>query len=164
MSDIRSPLMRGGPSRLPADDLDKLLRRFFRSEMPSPWPPAPAVSSTASSPQARPYPWFRLSSRLALAAAIGLFLIGYLVLAGKFPVGSEPGHSIDLARPTAKDPLRPRHLPAKMQNRVNPGKLQSRSDIQLLQPLIERTPTGQRAESSGYVKGRTVIVNVRSLP
>jgi hypothetical protein len=163
MSDFRSPLTQGGLGRLPGD-LDNQLRRFFRSEMPDPWPAVPEVLPAPSSRQAQARPWFRHSSRLALAAAVGLFLIGYLALANRFPAGNEPRHSIDNTRPTATDPFRNRHLPPKTHNPVNSGKTQSRSDIQLLQPLIEQTPGGHRAESSGYVTGKTIIVNVRQLP
>jgi hypothetical protein len=83
MNDLRSPPNRGGFPR-PPEDVDGLLRRFFRSEMPEPWPEAPTVPTAA--PRKRPQRvWFRLSHRFALAAAVALFLIGYLTLAGRFP-------------------------------------------------------------------------------
>jgi hypothetical protein len=43
MNDLRKPLNRGGFDR-PPEDVDVLLRQFFRSEMPDPWPAAPPVS------------------------------------------------------------------------------------------------------------------------
>ena len=62
------------------DDLDGLLRTFFRAEMPEPWPvlepPAPAVGS--STPRRRLF----ARSRLALAASLALLLIGQLSLSG----------------------------------------------------------------------------------
>jgi hypothetical protein len=60
------------------DELDRLLRSFFRSQLPSPWPalklPAPAGASTW---------WQRSRSRLALAASIALLLLGSWWLASK---------------------------------------------------------------------------------
>jgi len=64
--------------------LDRLLRRFFLAEMPSPWPvmPVPASESAPRSrPAARPW-WFRSRSRLALAASVGLLMVGSWNLAG----------------------------------------------------------------------------------
>ncbi len=97
MNDLRKPLNRGGLAR-PPEDVDALLRRFFRAEMPEPWPAPPAVPTPAASvrePQRRPS--FRLSSRLALAAAVALFVIGYLALAARFPASPNVG----------PDPIRP---------------------------------------------------------
>ena len=73
------------PPRKPSDDLDFLLRRFFRSQMPDPWPrprlsffrPHPATPATPSR-----HPLIR--SRWALAASVGLLLLGSLLLPGRF--------------------------------------------------------------------------------
>src|SRR5262245_26600066 len=84
MNDLRRPLTQGGSAR-PPENLDSLLRRFFRYEMPRPWPVAPKVQAPTARKLQPSRPWFRHSSRLALAAAVALFLIGYLLLARKFP-------------------------------------------------------------------------------
>jgi hypothetical protein len=62
------------------DDLDRLLSRFYQSEMPAPWPAAPRPEATA-----RPMPASRLPGyerprqlvtgpRAALAASVALLL------------------------------------------------------------------------------------------
>jgi hypothetical protein len=97
-------------------DVEGLLRAYFRSEMPHPWPRAPL-------PAARPLVatslWQRTRPRLALAACVALLLTGYLSLAGSFPreqgpsgalplnghvIGDRPSHKSRSVRP----PLQPR--------------------------------------------------------
>jgi hypothetical protein len=78
------------------DELDTLLRAFFQSEMPHPWP-VPSLPETEE--QARPVvpftpaaspPWAPVHSRLALAASVGLLLAGSWFLAGQFQT-ADPG-------------------------------------------------------------------------
>ncbi len=72
----------------PGDDLDRLLRAYFRAERPEPWPACPAAPVRPSSrrlPGKRSF--FR--SRLALAASVALLVAGSLLLAGAFPSGPE---------------------------------------------------------------------------
>jgi hypothetical protein len=82
LRDTMVSLQRGERS----DDLDQLLRRFYRAEMPDPWP-APPTPAEAPRPlrelPRRPFRWHQ--PRLALAAAVALFLIGYLWLQSAFP-------------------------------------------------------------------------------
>jgi hypothetical protein len=78
-----------GPAQ-PADDLDGLLRNFFRSEMPDPWPAPPSVTAAGRPAErgARPTVsrrWFRHGGRFALAAGVLFFLLGYLALTSAFP-------------------------------------------------------------------------------
>jgi hypothetical protein len=72
-----------------ADDLDDLLRDFFRSEMPEPWPtpkpPGQSVTRLAPNPSSR---WSAIRSRLALAAAVGLLVVAQWFLADKLPIGN----------------------------------------------------------------------------
>ena len=93
-ADPRNPDRRG-------DDLDRLLRVFFRSEMPEPWPvlEPPAEQSFRSlplAPRRRPL----LRSRFALAASLLFLLFGALYLSGKFanfalvPTDVGPGNRI----------------------------------------------------------------------
>src|SRR5262245_52242085 len=86
MNDVRRAR---NPEVLPrrGDDLDGLLRRFFRSEMPDRWPAPPQLPLPA---RPRPRGRFRPSARLALAAAVSFFVVGYLALAAAFP-SSSPG-------------------------------------------------------------------------
>ena len=60
------------------DDLEGLLRAFFRAEMPDPWPTLPAP---AAAPRRGPLG----RSRLALAASVAFLLIGQLSLCGTLP-------------------------------------------------------------------------------
>jgi hypothetical protein len=88
MNDVKRSLPLGERNGRP-DDLDGLLRRFFRSEMPDPWPAPPIVSEPPRQDPAQPRGfWFRHSSRLALAAAVSFFLVGYLTLSALFPASS----------------------------------------------------------------------------
>jgi len=66
----------------PGSGIDSLLARFFRAQMPHPWPECEA------SAQARPTPLSRRSralGRFALAASVFLFFLGYFTLSGYFP-------------------------------------------------------------------------------
>ena len=64
-------------------EIDGLLRRFFRAEMPAPWPAAPAIRVPVSVPVTRPSRSL-LRSRFALAASLLLLLIGHVSLSGRF--------------------------------------------------------------------------------
>jgi hypothetical protein len=71
--------------RPPEDDLDGLLRAYFRAEMPDPWPSFQApVSRNGVVPMRRPekrrFTLWR--SRLALAASILLLIAGAFMLFG----------------------------------------------------------------------------------
>jgi hypothetical protein len=71
-------------SPLPTDDVDGVLRAFFKKEMPTPWPKAPVV--VAKTPKG----WPMMRSRLALAASVGLLALGLSSLAGAFHGGALP--------------------------------------------------------------------------
>lgn len=76
------PLRPSGESRA-GDDLDGLLRAFFRAELPQPWPPfrPPTAQTTRSA---------RFRSALALAAALALLVIGL----GALPRKLEPAPTV----------------------------------------------------------------------
>lgn len=83
MTLITSDLQHSGRS---PDDLDQLLRNFFRGEMPDPWPTmkAPAIENPT------PTWWTRSRSRLALAASVALLLVGSWCLSGSTPEYTAP--------------------------------------------------------------------------
>ena len=68
------------------DEVDSVLSRFFRAELPHPWPEcvASAQAREAPMPCRASSPW-RETGRFALAASIVLFVLGYVTLAGFFP-------------------------------------------------------------------------------
>jgi hypothetical protein len=70
----------------PPDDLDRLLRAFFRREVPTPWPrwKAPAAASLARvrGPLT--------TSRLALAASVAALLAGGWLLGPRLPTPPAP--------------------------------------------------------------------------
>jgi hypothetical protein len=66
----------------PGDDLDGLLRAFYRKEMPARWP-APPVPPAHKLPFRRPPPRGLLRSRLALVASVALLVLGSLFVSGK---------------------------------------------------------------------------------
>ncbi len=97
------------------DWLDEVLRDFFRSEMPAPWP-APA--------RATPLPRrTRVShGRFALAASVGLLLIGSLTMAGAL-------------RPGVPDaPVRPLGAEAKKKDLRLPEKLVPKGNAPAVRP------------------------------
>lgn len=73
------------PSPESSDQLDKLLRKFYRSELPAPWPQPPQVDQ----PAAQPPRWTLWNGRAALAASILLLLVGHFLLSGAW----RPFHS-----------------------------------------------------------------------
>jgi hypothetical protein len=80
----------------PGDDLDGLLRAFFRGQMPNPWP-APRLPRFRTATPARPAPPGRplMRSRWALAASVGLLLLGSLGLTGRFTQPTRHDASFD---------------------------------------------------------------------
>jgi hypothetical protein len=104
MNDIARPPMNGQGSPEP---MDNLLRGFFRAEMPEPWP-------TMNRPEPRILPFVRpqrasrfasTRSRLALAASVGLLLVGSWFFSGTLR-NNPPG---DPSRPndTAGNKIKP---------------------------------------------------------
>ena len=74
----------------PSEDVEPLLRAFFQSELPEPWPalaPPGRDLRRSGAPVRRPRSlWY---SRLGAAAAVLLCVGGYLTLARSFP--ADPG-------------------------------------------------------------------------
>jgi len=93
------PPTHSGDARNPEDELDGLLREYFRAETPNPWPhPVGAVGRQ----EVRPYRRVALMrSRLALAASIALILFGSLFLT-RLPRDLPTGDGPALAAPEAK--------------------------------------------------------------
>lgn len=76
---------RGGAQ--PPDDVDDLLRAFFKAQMPKSWaaPDVPASRRAAPPLVARSAKgWPLMRSRLAVAASVALLVGGSLMLAGAF--------------------------------------------------------------------------------
>ena len=91
----------------PPEDVDELLRTFFRSEVPRSWPTLalPARDDRGNSPPVS-RPRLRLHRRFGVAAAVGLLVVGYLSLAGRFPVETnDPGATVNPARTLAAKEL-----------------------------------------------------------
>jgi hypothetical protein len=75
------------PPRVPPDDeIDGLLRAFYRAQVPHPWPawkaPAAGPRTVPVLPAPRPALW---RSRFALAASVALLALSSLFLPGKAP-------------------------------------------------------------------------------
>jgi hypothetical protein len=113
----------------PGDDLDVLLGSFFKGEMPAHWPafvlpePAQTLPLESQAGAARRQPLRRMFlSRLALAASVGLLLVGGLLLGGKFtpsrgqllPPLTDPGS----ANRSKRLPAVPTEPPAKAPNKA----------------------------------------------
>jgi hypothetical protein len=105
------------------EEVDGLLTRFFRSEMPEPWPACPRVASESKPPPTVTWRrFFRVPGRLALAAAVAGLVIGYLALASWFP---EPQRAV----PSGSSPVDHQN---QIGFNVTPGTFK------------DRTPSGQR--------------------
>jgi hypothetical protein len=110
------------------DELEGMLRSFFRAEVPDPWPMMKAPEPVVKLPMRKRSPWLRVGPRLAVAASVAFLLLGYLALGSIFPkheqVGPNPGE-----RNIAKD-NRPKLLPIitpkgfknLMEEKVNPDR------------------------------------------
>ena len=95
MSYLKEPPTSPRNAGRPPDEIDGLLRAFFRAEVPDPWPvlkPPAAAETPAVLRRIRRRPWTMMRSRLALAASIALLLIGCWFLSGlqgERPPGTE---------------------------------------------------------------------------
>ena len=90
-------------NRIKNDGIDGLLSNYFQAQMPDPWPACPATESINGVPR-RPSRWLNFS-RFAVAASVGLLLVGYLALAGFFP--REPARKLnhDPSRNIGRNPV-----------------------------------------------------------
>jgi hypothetical protein len=128
----------------PQNDIDRVLRGFFRAEMPDPWPSARALQLAPARPGlTAKRAWFRNYGRLALAASIFLMLLGYLALAGNFPQDGGTGSTIDQNNTIAERPGWTTH------------RVPTRSGREAVRQ--EKTIPGGPAE------GPTIIINVQEL-
>jgi hypothetical protein len=78
------------------DDLDRMLRAFYKAEMPHPWPAAP-VAAPAVLPFRKPAarrPMLR--ARLALAASVALIALGSWLIPGMLQHDSGPNAAIPI--------------------------------------------------------------------
>lgn len=92
-----------GQANSPPEELDALLRAFYRSEMPHPWPEAACGFAQPRLRRARGRSsWW--NSRLALAASIALLLLGSLLLSGASRTAPRSGGG-NSGKDTAKYPV-----------------------------------------------------------
>jgi len=84
---------------LPPEEVDTLLRSFFRAEMPDPWPVLKAPAEEPFRPERRSTSrWTGLRSRVALAASITLLMLGSWCFSARTPDYSLPTQ--DLSGPS----------------------------------------------------------------
>jgi hypothetical protein len=73
------------------NDVDRLLRAFFRAEMPEPWPvPKPPATSSVRKEGARAARRSLVRSRFALAACLLLLLLGQSLVSRMFSGSIHP--------------------------------------------------------------------------
>ncbi len=125
---IEPPVVGALGSARSGDDLDGLLRAFFRAEMPHPWPELEAPAFT-SVPSTRLAFWRGIKrSHLALAASVALLIGGSLLFSGKLPaVGNIfDKNGAELGRSTPED-----HRPKKAQpdEAIDPNKVLKNESI-----------------------------------
>jgi len=100
----------------PPEQLDALLRSFFRAEMPDPWPVLKAPAEEPFRAEHRPAPrWTAFRSRMALAASITLLVLGSWCFSAKAPDYSLPPQDTSGSTGTA-DKSFPKKAPAKTSN------------------------------------------------
>jgi len=92
------------PTHHSSDPLDGLLRAYFRSQMPTPWPAfRPQRVQRPTAPQS---PWSGYASRLALAASVAfLLLTGYFLAGGSLGSGIGPHFGPLHEGKAAREPL-----------------------------------------------------------
>src|SRR5262245_51844514 len=101
------PLSRGDRGGRPPEELDVLLRDFFRSEMPQPWPECAAPEPEPIRPLVRPArAWTPVRSRLALAASVGLLLGGSLLLPLSIRPTGDPDRGVLIGDRNAAPPFK----------------------------------------------------------
>jgi len=92
---IAEPPSLDSPRRGPScDDLDGLLRSFFRAEMPEPWPALelPAEETILPLPaRPRPHRWKTFRARFALAASVAFLLACAWLIGNSLGAGSRAG-------------------------------------------------------------------------
>jgi hypothetical protein len=121
----------------PPEEIDQLLGAFFSSEMPKLWPPIDVASPSASQPpRSSPRRWFWSSSRFALAATVGICLVGSMLVAAVFPSYS-PG---------------PRTTPAR--DLIAPSPYEEFQD---------RTPAGKAVRGIEKHEGKITIITIRRI-
>src|SRR5262245_55622026 len=120
MSIHEPPPTRPGPGPRSPDDLDGLLRAYFRTEMPDPWPALrPPPSAAAPPPPSRRLPW---GSRSALAASVALLWLGHLALSSSWkPLESSAVRPVPVE--VGLKPGTPRHRPLTPEAQRKPGAL-----------------------------------------
>jgi hypothetical protein len=120
-----------GPAVL---DVDRLLREFYQTEMPSPWP---RLVLPSQAPMRRPAQRFSHTFfRLALAASLVLGLVAFWGVAGLFPRDAAASNPID-GREVGQNPLRIKGGPAiKIEHQRTSGG----TDVRVVD---EETPNGQ---------------------
>ena len=91
------------------DHVDVVLKRFFRAEMPHPWPECEASAQASEAPMPRRY---HVAGRFALAASVVLFALGYFALAQFFP-RNVPNATADGPDGLANKPGKTHHLQQK---------------------------------------------------
>lgn len=97
-------------------ELDEVLRAFYRSEMPHPWPELKLPVAETALPLPRSERRHRRSlwnSRFALAASIALLLLGSLLLSGAFRTGATKNTGVDTRHDTAKPAIELPRTPPK---------------------------------------------------
>jgi hypothetical protein len=101
-----NPPAQPAEARPPEDDLDGLLRDFFRAEMPGPWLPFQAPAPRRAT---LPRRFSLLRSRLALAASVALLVTGALLLSRSLRDETAGPNANGITRPEATDtrPTRP---------------------------------------------------------
>jgi len=112
------------PHSQPGDELDGLLRKFFKSQLPHPWP-APQVPSSVTPSQLRPASGRSLTrSRWALAASVALLLFGSWLLPNRFSQDANSENAISGPGISSRNvfPERSKRHPGKAnENKNNPG-------------------------------------------
>ena len=84
-----------------SDDVDDLLRAYFRAQLPQPWPELKLPAPGQPLPQRRSL-W---SSRSALAAAVTFLLLGSMALSAAFHASEPTNNNPQGAFAADRDPL-----------------------------------------------------------
>jgi hypothetical protein len=103
------------------DELDGLLTRFFRAELPNPWPACPEPPVQVLSSPLLHDRWALVRSRFALAASVGLIVAALWAVGGKFtgPDAASPslgsGDAATNVKPyKPRKPIAPDQVPSKI--------------------------------------------------
>jgi len=95
----------------PTPNVDVVMRRFFRQQMPAAWPAAPTEPTTLAALRS----WTLVRSRVLVGASLVALVVGYLSVSAFFPrqqpAGLNPNQGVIIGHRPGLHPTKPATRP-----------------------------------------------------